>query len=177
MKPLLVRALAVVIFLAMTLTVVLPAFSQQGATDQPWSHYEWSPIFTVEETGEAYYLAESSVYKLPHAPSQRSFYLKVLFANVQEEDMAPFNIEISDMFMDCRWGQIDVLSVNRYLDEFPVGRKKYRQEQAAFIQPGSTQEKLFHVICPEPEFKMALAEQEKRKKIRGSEPWLHTIKR
>ncbi len=164
------KQLAIIINLIAFLGASLFCSSFAQNNNEPWSGFEWTKLFSTE-TGQQLYLAKSSIYRLSHSPEKRSFYLKVLFPTLEEARNRPYNQEVSDMFMDCKWGQIDTLSVNRYLDDLKVDRVVFRQEQAQFIKPESDHAKLFSVICAEPEYAQALAEKEERKQVRGSNPW------
>jgi len=138
--------------------------------DTPWSRFPWQTLFTTPDQ-QVFALAEGSINRLAHAPSKRAFYLKVDFPQMQEAADRPFNREISDMFIDCERGQIDVLSAYRYLNDIAVDQKIYRNEQAHYIEPNTPQAQLFTTICPEPEFIKAVVEKSQRIKVRGSNPW------
>ena len=76
-----------------------------------------------------------------------SFYLKVHFANEQQEMGRIYDTEIADMVMDCSHGRMDTLTVYRYFQGIPADNIRFHKERSVKVKLDTLSEQELRMVC------------------------------
>ncbi len=138
------------------------------AAGEPWEMFPWT-LVGKGETGDRHFIARESIVKLPHRPDNRSYYRKVEFTETRMIDGKPVDMEIADMFVDCKSGMMDTLALIRYFKGIRLEALRIRTEDGKRVTPDTLTEEEFRFVCDNrlPQY----LRDKNTPKIRGAHPW------